>query len=131
MAGLAEPHHAPPAITTRHGYESVLPVQRSTALQNADESPALDALTHGGLFLLADAYQSLLAQDTEASIPSQPVTAQWGTADGSHACTPPRSLLKGVPAARFIEFADCRLPTAGIFQGSERLHGTTVSHETD
>ncbi|WP_273222049.1 alpha/beta hydrolase [Pseudomonas sp.] len=99
---------------TRHCYGSALPPQHSFTLQTAYESLALDALAHGGQFLLADAYQSLLAQETEAAIPSQPVTIIWGAADGSHICTPPRSLLKGLPAARFFEFDDC-----GHFPGLE------------
>lgn len=98
----------------RHWYGAALPARHDDALRQAFTAPALDALDAGGLFMLADAYQALLAQAQPGAVPPQPVTALWGAADPSHAGTPPRSLLHDVPHARWVAFHDC-----GHFPGLE------------
>lgn len=99
---------------TRHWYGAALPAGHDEALHQAFTTPALHAVDAGGLFLLADAYQALLAHPAGASAPPQPVTALWGGADRTHAHTPPKSLLHDVPAARWVAFDDC-----GHFPGLE------------
>lgn len=98
----------------RHWYGAALPRPHAAALRHAYTAPALAALDAGGLFLLADAYQALLAHPAGASAPRQPVTALWGGADRTHAGTPPQSLLRDVPDARWVEFEGC-----GHFPGLE------------
>lgn len=72
------------------------------------QTTANDALTAGGSFCLASITQGLAREiDTPMSGIGAPCTLLWGEKDHSHKHTDPTSLLKDIPHAEIIRFADC------------------------
>ena len=75
---------------------------------SAFQATANDALVAGGSFSLAGISQGLAREiDTPMSGISAPCTLLWGEKDHSHKHTDPTSLLKDIPHAEIIRFADC------------------------
>ncbi len=72
------------------------------------QTTANDALTAGGSFCLAGITQGLAREiDTPMNGIRAPCTLLWGEKDHSHKHIDPTSLLKDIPHAEIIRFADC------------------------
>lgn len=95
-------------VVANHWYHSALPATHDEEKYQYFARPAIDALTHGGCFCLADAYQTLLAK-SQFTLPvlKQEISIIWGGADKTHALTSRASLLKDLPKACFHEFSNC------------------------